>query len=81
MYLIFFFISVLLRFQEKHRRNPEGSTSEQDIDDLLKMKNEVFESLDISQDLVLEDFARSVCGINTSGHFNSFLYHRFSTTN
>ena len=59
-YLIFLCISVLLRFQEKHGRNPEGSSSQQDIDDLLKMKNEVFESLDISKDLVTEDFARFV---------------------
>ncbi|CAB3977355.1 SUMO-activating enzyme subunit 1 [Paramuricea clavata] len=59
---VFFIFQVLLRFQEKYRRNPEGSTSEQDIDDLLKMKNEVFESLDISQDLVLEDFARHCIG-------------------
>ena len=55
-------VSVLLKFQEKHGRNPEGSTSEQDIDDLLKIKNEVFESLDISNDLVTEDFARFVHG-------------------
>ena len=64
---------MLLRFQEKYGRNPEGSTSEQDIDDLLKIGSEVFESLDISKDLVSDDFARCVCGYNTFNFFNHKL--------
>ena len=65
----FNFVLVLLRFQEKHGRSPQGSSSEQDIDDLHKMKNDVFESLDISEDLVSEDFARFGCGTSIQNCF------------
>ena len=48
------------KISRKHGRNPQGSMSEQDIDDLLELKNEVFETMDISNDLISEDFARCV---------------------
>lgn len=50
---------MLLKFQEIHGRNPGSPTSEQDKDDLVKIKNEVLELMNVSQDLV-EDFARFV---------------------
>lgn len=49
---------MLLKFQKKHGRNPQSSMSKQDLDDLIQIKDEVFESLDISNVLDLEDFAR-----------------------
>ena len=49
---------VLLKFQEKHGRNPQGSTSKEDVEDLLKLRDGVFESLKISRELVPDEFAR-----------------------
>ncbi|XP_028418274.1 SUMO-activating enzyme subunit 1-like [Dendronephthya gigantea] len=60
--IVYFIFQVLLKFQEKHGRNPQSSTSKQDLDDLVQIKNEVFESLDISDVLVLENFASQCLG-------------------
>ena len=54
---------MLLKFHEKHGRNPQGSTSKQDVADLLEMKDKVLESLDVTKDLVCEDFARLACTV------------------
>ena len=49
---------MLLKFQEKHGRNPQGTTSRQDVEDLLKFRDDVLESQKVSKELVPDDFAR-----------------------
>ena len=48
---------VLLKFQENHGRNPQGTTSKQDIDDLIQIRDEVFESPEL-RGFLPDDFAR-----------------------
>lgn len=59
---VFFVLQVLLKFQEKYGRNPQGTTSRQDVEDLLKFRDDVLESLKVSKELVPDDFARHCIG-------------------
>ena len=49
---------MLLKFQEKHGRNPQGSSMKEDVEYLLRMRDEVVESLQPLEGVLSDDFAR-----------------------
>ncbi|XP_013400398.1 SUMO-activating enzyme subunit 1 isoform X1 [Lingula anatina] len=53
----FFIIQVLLKFRAQHKRDPSPKSKEEDIVNLLKVRDQVLEELKISKDFVDDSFA------------------------
>lgn len=55
-----FLFAVLLKFESVMGRRPKPQSAENDRCKILELKKEVLQSLDVKEDYLKDDFARSV---------------------
>lgn len=57
---VFIIFSVLLEYQQRFGYYPKKLDSNKELDKLLDVRNDVFDSLRVDNDLLAEDFSRLV---------------------
>ena len=53
-----FYFEVILQFQRQYERRPQMVTNPEDVENLIKLRDEVMEELNLNQTLLADEFAR-----------------------